>query len=162
MTTTQATPKKATPKKIEPKRDVALIPSRMKLAEYSRSVFSVSIEHNTTKEDMLQPKFWAHVAANMRVNDRIEAFAEDGSFYAELLVVAKDRTWAKVHLMSFHDLTKIAMDISDDILDQYKIDFKGPKGWCVIRRDDNAILNDKMHSEGDAKKWLEVHLKKAA
>lgn len=147
-----------TDKKSE-KRDVSLNPARMKPAEYNRTVFSVSIEHNITKEDLLLPQFWAHVAMSMKVNDRVEAFAEDGSFYAELLVVASDRTWAKMHMLSYHDLTKIVMDLGDDVMNEYLIKFKGPKAWCVIRKSDNAILNDKMHSDDDAKKWLEVHLK---
>ncbi|HEX03849.1 MAG TPA: hypothetical protein ENH10_01640 [Bacteroidetes bacterium] len=147
-------------KKIE--KDLAINPTRMKPAEYIRTVYSACIEHGITKEDILQPKFWAHFAMNLKPNDRIEAFAEDGTFYAELLVVACDRTWAKMHLMSYHDLTKVDMNFGDDVMDQYSIVFKGPKKWCVIRKSDNAILNDKMLSEGDGKKWLDVFLRKRA
>ncbi len=145
----------------EEKREVSLTPTRMKPAEYNRTVYSISIEHGITKEDMSQPKFWAHVASSLRPYDRIEAFAEDGSFYSELLVIACDRTWARVQLLSYHDLTKVTMDLGA-VFDEYLITFKGPKGWCVIRKSDNSVLNDKMLSEEDGKKWLEVHLRKRA
>jgi len=153
------TPVSAKPAAPKVKRDVSINPSRMKPAEYSRTVYHASIEHMTTKEDMLQPKFWAHVAVSMKPGDRIEAMAQDGTFYAELLVVASDRNWSAVHLLSYHDLTKTSMNLNEEVSDEYSVVFKGPKQWCVVRKIDNAILQDKLHSQDDGMKWLEIHLK---
>jgi hypothetical protein len=146
--------------KAETKREVSLLPSRMKNAEFARNTWSVQLEQGYTLQDCCQPKFWAHVAISLKPLDRIDVFAEDRTFYAELLVLNSDRAWATVHVLSFHDLTKATTNLAKDVRGDYQVTFKGPKGWCVIRSADNAMIQEKLHSEDDGWQWLEIHLQK--
>jgi len=138
-----------------PKRDVSLTGNRLKQAEYTRTIFTATVERGHTRSDLVDPKYWAHIALKLKRGDRIEVTAEDGSFYAELMVIACDRTWAQVHVLTWHDLSASTVKLTPEVLQEYMIDFKGPEYWCVIRRSDNMVIQNKMNTEGEAKIWLE-------
>lgn len=129
-------------------------------AEHRRAIYMATVPKGTTKEQLQQPGYWAHVAAKIRPWSRIDVQAEDGSFFAELLVLATDRTWARVRCLSFHNLTDTEMSQSDaaKIMGDYEIKWRGPKKWSVVRRNDSSVINENMHNEADARKWLEVHI----
>jgi len=141
--------------KTEEKRDVSLTNNRLKQAEFTRTVYTATIERGHIKSDLIDPKFWAHVAIKLRRGDRVECTSEDGSFYAELMVLACDRTWAKMHVLQWHDLSSSAIQLTPEILAEYLVDFKGPDGWCVIRKSDNQTLQSKLFTEDEAKRWIE-------
>jgi hypothetical protein len=137
---------------------------RIQLAEYQRSIYLANVEQGVTREQLKDPKFWAHIANQLKPKDQIEVHAEDGSFVATFIVLACERTWAKVHELSYHNLTK--SDITDEqrkaILEDYLVEFKGGNKWCVIRKSDNALMQSKLHSKSDAEQWLLVHINQAA
>jgi len=56
-------------------------------------------------EDLLRPECWASVAKMLQPWSHIEVRAEDGSYYAELLVTGVDRAWAKVEVLNFRELS---------------------------------------------------------
>jgi len=140
-----------------------IIQARMKLAESEQVVYFATVETNVKREDLKDPSFWAHVAAQLRPKFEIKVYAEDGSFFAHYLVLACEKTWARVHELSFHDLAKseITKDQLDVILKDYIVEYKGGNKWCVIRKSDNALMQSKLHSKDDALKWLQVHLNQA-
>lgn len=145
----------ATGLKEEKKRDVSLTANRLKQAEFTRTIYTATVERGHSKTDLLDPKYWAHIAIKLKRGDRIEVMAEDGSYFAELMVIACERTWAQVHILHWHDLNATTVQMTPEIQQDYLIDFKGPERWCVIRRADNAILQSKLNTEGEAKTWLE-------
>lgn len=144
----------------EKKRDVRLSPVAATLAEHARNVWVATTERGHFKEDFENPAYWAHIASKLRPWDHIEVRAEDGTFYAEYLVLACDRTWARVRNLSFVSLTDsdVSLSQAEKIIGDYEIRFRGKKRFSVIRRSDNALLQENMHTESDAKKWLEVYL----
>ncbi len=145
----------------EIKRDVTLNPSGLTPAEHVRETWCITAAFGTRREDIENPSYWAHVAQKLRPKSKIEVFTEDGSFYAEYLVLSSDKTWAKVLNLRFVDLKKLATipeEQAKTITDGYEIKFRGPKKWSVIRKSDRAVLQEGLHSEQDAGKWLEVHL----
>jgi len=145
--------------KVAEKREVILNPTKMKPAEYHRTTYQAIVPPDVVKDDLMKPEFWSHVAATLKTGDRIDILCQDGSYFAEPLVCNADRTWAKVYMLSYHDLTKVTLDISEDILNNYEVRFRGPKAWSVIRKDDNSVLQEGLHSEEDGHLWLKLHLK---
>src|SRR3546814_19085233 len=67
---------------------------RFTTAEHRRLVWVAEVEAGTTPADLEAPSYWAHVAHMLkpalgdkrRQINKIEAYAEDGSWYAEALV----------------------------------------------------------------------------
>ncbi|MPZ31198.1 MAG: hypothetical protein GEV13_09415 [Rhodospirillales bacterium] len=69
-----------------PPADGAVRPHRLRDAFDCRSTFQVVLDPETTFDDILKLDFWVHVARRLKVRDRIEVHAHDGSWYAELVV----------------------------------------------------------------------------
>jgi hypothetical protein len=125
-----------------------------------QAIYVATVERGVTRADMLNPSFWAHVANMLRPRYEIRVFCEDDSFYASYLVMSCDKTWAKVHELSYHNLDRSAMtpDQLAKILEDYDVTFRGPKKWSAIRKLDRVVLQENMHSREDAQQWLLVHL----
>lgn len=137
----------------------AIIEARFRAAEFWRNLWAVNPEHGTTLEDMLNEGYWAHVATKLRPWDKIEVRAEDGSFYAELLVREAGRTWAKVFPITY---VKMAADESKEetVDSNYKIAWKGPqRKWEAIRIKDGSVLKSGLLDKSDAIKYVAEHLK---
>ena len=136
-------------------------PNRIKQAEYERTVYVVTVEMGTTKEDLEAPSFWAHFAAKFRPWDRLEVRCDDGSFYAEYLVLACDRVWAKVHRLSHVTLT--TSDISQTqaaLQDGLEVKYRGPHlKFGVVRKQDGAVLKEGMQTKQEADQYLSEYRK---
>lgn len=140
-----------------------LNPARIKGGEYARMYYVVTAEHGTTQKDMQKPGFWAHVANQLRPYDRIEARCDDGTFFAEYLVLSCGRSWAKVKELSFISLTSADVSQTEaDSLDGYEIKWKGPHvGYAAIRTSDSTMLtSDK--DKTVVQRWLEDYVKTVA
>lgn len=140
--------------------------SRFKLADYKRNEFRVSPEHGTTLEDIQKPEFWSHVAAHLASFDTIEVIPEDGSFYAELLVITAGKQFATVKLLRHVDLEGKAAkkDLAPDtqLHPDYKIEWKGPTAkFCVIRIDGEKMAEG-LANKDEATAWLQDFLSKMA
>ena len=68
-------------------------------AEFVRTIHFAPIPAGVTLDMVLKPPFWAHHVNRLQVNDVIEAVSEDGSFDAELRVVAKAPGFARVRVL---------------------------------------------------------------
>ena len=138
-----------------------LNPSRMKGAEYERDIHVVTPDEGTQPEDMLDPAYWAHVASKLRPWNRIEARANDGSWYAECLVLDASRNWAKIKILNVWNLT--TADVSQtqsEVLIAYEVRHRGPHNkWSVIRMADSACIHEFEDTELGARTWLTNHLK---
>lgn len=138
----------------------ALNSSRFKQAEYERNIWVVTPEAETPLEALLNPAFWAHVASSFKPWDHIEVRAEDGSYWAELLVQDASRNWAKVAVLRQVQLNGEAPRAEES--DGHIVEWSGPHTkWRVVRKADKAILKDSM-SKADANKWLAEHLRVVA
>ncbi len=141
----------------------AINPSRLKLGEYIRNIFTATAHEGTLVEDALNPEYWAHVSEQFKPYDKIELRADDGSWYAEFMVLDASRTWARVKLLNQWDLTTADTSLSQATLDAYRFEFKGPhKKWCVIRNSDDAYVHEQMASKGDAMAAIGTLLKAGA
>jgi hypothetical protein len=105
---------------------------------------------------VLDSAYWAHVAMDLSQYSRIEVLEETGAWMLDLVVIATDRTWAKVHLLNRYDLAApTEMPVA---LEKYTIDWKGPvRKFAVIRKADSQIIQEGFGSRGDATAWLAGH-----
>jgi hypothetical protein len=135
-------------------------PNKFKLAEQVSKRWVAVAPACTKRTDLLMPTYWAHVAANLAPWDEIEVRSEDGSWAGLYVVRNRDRTWARVHEMNFTNFNspKLAEAELKKIREEYDVKLRGPKGWSVVRRNGNTVLQENMHSKEDADVWLDKFL----
>lgn len=140
-----------------------LMPNRMHLAEHERNIHVITVEANITRDQIKDPSFWSLVSSKMRPYDRVELRSDDGMFFAEYLVLACDRSWAKVYELSFHKLTSADISETQAAITDYEIKYRGPQlKHSVIRKSDNTVLKEEMQTRDEAASWLKEHLKAIA
>lgn len=132
--------------------------ARLTPAENARIIYQAVPEHGTTIDDMLKPEYWAHVAAKLRPTYRIEANAEDGSFFAEFIVRDAGRTWAKVVLLRQKFFDDGADILSESAAPDFVINFRvGPQKWRVQRKSDKEVIRHGFATRAEAETWAKSH-----
>lgn len=135
-----------------------LTAGRCKQAEFARTLWSVFVEQNTPFENVIKPAFWAHVAAKLKALDRIEVFAEDGQYWAELMVLSVGKMEAKVVVLRKIDLQAAPAPTLD--LGEYEVSWGGPhRKHRVVRKSDKEVIKDGFGTKEEAQLWLADHLK---
>lgn len=138
----------------------ALLPSRMKECEFERTLWVITAHENTRPEDLMEPDYWTHVAERLKPWDKIEARADDGSWYAELLVLDVSRRWATVHALRIDHLTTKDLSLSKALSDDYAVEWKGPAHkFSVVRKSDGALLHEGEQTKAGAFQWLTNRIK---
>lgn len=147
--------------------------SRFHIAEQERTVFICTVEAGVTRKQMMDPIYWAHVAARwLRPYAEIIVRQDDGKLYARFLVLKAERTYAQVYCLEWHDLTTRDVSLTQDEAKavenlvppakQFEVKYMGPhKKWSVIRADSKppAYLRDGEATEEAARTWLNEYLK---
>jgi len=137
-----------------------LQPARLKFAEHERNLWFVVPEFGTPFDALLDPGYWAHVAAKFKPCDEITVNSEDGSYYGRLLVQDAGKLYAKVAKLEYVELDKVEVLQGTPALTGHGIKWRGPQlRWCVLRGTD--VLKDGMTKEG-AQQWLNEYGKTVA
>ena len=138
-----------------------LTADRLKGAEYERVIHTASPAVGHTMEHMLTPAYWAHVAPKLKPWDRVEVRAEDGTYYAEFLVLACDRTWARMHVLRWDDLSTqdVSLTEASQASAAFEVKHTPNLRWHVIRKSDRQIMHKEAQTRADAETWLREHLK---
>jgi len=145
--------------------NINLDPSRFKGAEYERNVYVATVEQGTTIDTLELPAFWSHIAAKLRPWDKIEVRCDDGSFYAECIVIDADRTWAKLHVIMGVDLSKKEITPSEAkvMADQFEVKWRGPHmKHCVLRVSDGMVLQEGIGTKDEANSWKNEYIRTIA
>lgn len=125
-----------------------LSPAKLQPAEHYRTRYAAVVDDGTTVEDLQRPEFWCHVAGKLRQMDILEVLAEDGSYFAELMVLKSGVGFAKVLLLREVQLEATAPE-DDDL--PVVVQWKGPhRKYSVIRKSDSVILKDSFVTKGEA------------
>lgn len=129
---------------------------RFKGVEFMRSEYLCTAHPNTTPEDLLAPEYWAHISAQLRPRDRIEAWANDGSWMAEYVVLEAGRNWARLHLLQVYHFTSGDQAMTQaDAMSPYEITFRGPHAkWSVVRKSDRQVVHEGAETARAAAEWL--------
>ena len=147
----------------------ALSGARLQFAEQVRNQWQITVPVGTLPDDLLVPAFWAHVGIRLRVRDQIEVWAEDGQWFCVLLVVDRDRNWAKV--VPIIGPIGLSREVTDDQANagfmeaQFEVLWRGPRKWSVVRKADRGVVHENEETKDGAEQWLKSNagaLKKAA
>ena len=137
-----------------------LQPARLKFAEHERNLWFVVPEAGTPFEALLDPAYWAHVSAKFKPCDEITINAEDGAYYARLLVQDAGKLYAKVAQIEYVELDKVEVTQGGVALEGHFVKWRGPiHKWCVLRGID--VLKEGM-TKAEATGWLQQYSKTLA
>lgn len=126
----------------------ALAADRLQMAEHYFTPYAVVLPTGATLEEALKADYWAHVAEKLRQHDTIRLIPEDGSYFAEALVLAAGRGFAKLKLLRHVALEE---EPGETVPEGLEVKWRGPHlRWSVIRRSDSTILKDRLAEKIDA------------
>lgn len=133
------------------------VPNRVQSAEHGRNVHLFTAESGEHPEDFLRDEFWGLVSKNFSPGDHVEIRTDDMIFWGEYLVLAADRTWAKLHPLRE---IKLPSASSRQVSPEYKVEWKGPhKKYCAIRIKDSSIVHEGEQERAGAERWLEGYVR---
>ena len=132
-------------------------------AEFMRQEWVAKVAHGIRPEQVLVPEYWAHHAFKLSPYAEIIVHAEDGSWYGRYLVTDCSRNWAKVKpilgpvFLTTGDvaLTEASNREVDGEKDKYRIVHRGPHKWSVVRKADNAVMEQGFQQKDEALKKLD-------
>ena len=139
--------------------NICLPSSNLKDATFGMRVLHCVIPHGHTLKDILRPEYWKHNAAIVGPFTKIYCDFEDGKSFLMLNVVASERTWAKVQVITHvkfdgKEVDDIA-EVMNDGDDEYEVLWKGPKNlYSVIRKSDGEYLKKECAQKEEALEWL--------
>lgn len=141
-----------------------LYPARLKLVEHAISNWVACVEQGVTREELKSPEYWQHIAPKCKPWDQIKALADDGTFYAEYLVLSAGRAWLKVFELNYINLTSSDVSVTQaDTQDGYTVKWRGPHAkYSVIRDTDSAIIHEGENDKEAATLWLSDFIKTVA
>lgn len=129
-----------------------------KLAVFGQSnqVFTLMVSKETNKADLTDNKKWRNIALAvpaLRTGDKIEITREDFAFFAEVLIVGKQKDELFLKLLRFVSLEEDAEE--EDLAKDFKVAWKGPnKKWTLFRISDNKEIKDQFSSREEANYFL--------
>lgn len=127
-----------------------------KASEFTHRNFDATVETGVTIEDCKEPGFWMHVADQLTPSDKITVYAADQSFYAELLVLSKNRVEARVAVINFTDLSNATNgDSLGTELAKYDISWAGPANkWRIVHKAGGDVIRGGFDNEAAARTFL--------
>ena len=132
-----------------------LLRSRLQRAEGTRLIFSAMPEPGTSLKDMLAPRYWAHVARELKPGFRIEVVPEDMTWLGELYVYRVGPGYAIMKVLNawdFEPADEEEMMLQDD---DYEVRWGNPTTkFRIIRTADGNVMKDGFADKLDAMKWL--------
>lgn len=136
---------------------VNLPPNRLQRAEHYCVSYAVVLPGAVALDEAMKPEYWAHVGKQLKQHDMIRIIPEDGSYFAEALVLASGPGFAKLHLLRHESLEGNAEPAAD--ASGLFVKYNGPHDkYVVIRRSDGEKLKTGLASKVEAQRWLDDHL----
>lgn len=130
-------------------------PARLDPTDSDHLTYALRIPLSVKLENVLDENFWANVAMTLKPWDRIQIQPEDFSYSATLVVVARDRLWAKVALEFYTELS-----VGSPSIDELKVQWSGPHTKYRVLRG-TTVMQDKFDTKTEAEKWRDGHVKPA-
>ena len=135
------------------------------LTESLQMFITVTPQVGTTREDMLKPIFWSHVARRLKPMAEIRALPKDGNWYGVYLVTYSDNIQAQLKELAYYPLENSVEPLADS--DPFYVEWISPPVKYGIRRKaDKAIVKDGFASKDQALAWkrenLPIQIKTAA
>ena len=133
-------------------------PAAFGAAAHQVRYFNAEVSGKLTKEDLESPKLWSLVAKHFTMGDtEVRMIADDLSFIAFGVVTYAQGTTAKVMVYAFHQLEEVNHDEVVDPLDDYVVQMKGVKKWCIIQKSTGEIIKEGIPTQLDAQRELQEY-----
>lgn len=156
--------------KEEIKQPKKILEKKFQVAEFARYHFHAVIDSAVTKNEVLEPSYWGHVASKLKSMSKIECFWEDGSKYLELIVIFATRTEAKVKEILFRNFVEVQ---SKDTVaktnaftgierDGHRVHFNPSVQWRIVRLSDNVVIKQNLPTQEAALQELSDIIKALA
>ena len=144
----------------EDRKIVPADPQRFQNAEFKRNQFVLDASEGARPEDVKDPAFWAHIGERLTPWAEIMVRANDGLWYARVIVMESGRNFARVHVENVHYLTTADVAMTkNDAFSPYEVVYRGPHNqWSVIRKSDRAVVHEGSQTEGAAHAWVRGRL----
>jgi hypothetical protein len=140
--------------KKETPRDVQITSGRMKLATEATNRWGVTLEPHMTYDDLLTPRFWAHISVHFTPGDYVEVHTDNGSHEGLLYVLSCSRIHANMKVLRWTDLED-RKGASTESPEDYAYKWNGPHDQhCVVRVSDNHIVMKQLATKQDALRWI--------
>lgn len=131
-------------------RDIAL-------TESIQVFYTVTPPLGTTREDMLKPVFWTHVARRLKALSEVRAMPRDGKWYGIYLVLYASESQAQLKELAFYDLDTVTQP--DVATDPYYVEWISPPvRYGVRRKSDKHIMKDGFQTREQAFNWKHQNL----
>lgn len=137
---------------------VPLVRTNFGLADHSYRRFNAFVPPGTSKAELEHPDFWDFVSAQIRIHDEIRAVAEDSSFVAHLLVVAKAGTKVYTRVMWGTELDEADLTEASQKQARYIVKMRGRKGWSIVDTETGDIVKENLSKRSLAERELEEFL----
>lgn len=141
---------------VKPKPQPRLGPERFEVAEFKQHVWRAFAEQGVTLETLKDPAYWANWGHRMTPWDMIIVTTEDGTLWAELLVLSCGRTYANVKVLRSENLTTADVEQTQGAgvtQSTYQYVWKGPnKRHCIVRSD-GEIVHEGSQTKVEAVAW---------
>jgi hypothetical protein len=128
--------------------------NRFSLVETRRNIWQIVPEDGTPYELLFDKDYWAVMASELRTYDRIEVLADNGSFWAELLVLMATKTQAAVMELRKIDISTSSSTGSGaaEVEEEFAVKWRGPHSkWSVIRKTDRSVVKQGFDDAGSAR-----------
>jgi len=138
--------------------------------EYMIADHVAEVDEKLTREQILEPTFWAGVSSLLKERDKVTIFPHDNSYEASLRVVYKTGTlvYFKVIDWVVYD-ANLPKDDNGDIeypepsTMGFEVKFKGPnKKFCIVDKDGVILEGKEGYDKATAQKQLDDHLRALA
>jgi len=127
------------------------------LTESVQMFVTITPPVGTTREDILKPIFWTHVARRLKSLTEVRAMPKDGRWYGIYLVLYADQFQAQVKELAFYDLDTIKEPESET--DPYYVEWISPPiKYGVRRKADKHIMKDGFATKEQAITWKHQNL----
>lgn len=128
-------------------------------AEVARNVWAVQAAEGVQTADVASSRFFSHLQPKLRVGDRVELTAHDGSWMLDLRVMASEAGAVRTFVLHRYDFgDKVApkeLIAADGYVAQYGSE---QTKWRIVRVEDKAVLKDGFADQRAAVAWLNGHL----
>lgn len=112
----------------------------------------------TTREDVLNPVFWSHVAKGVRSPAMFHILPKDGAWYGRFLVVFCDALRIKLVELEYRVLDAITE--AELVNDKYEVKWGGPVvRFRVIRKIDGLVMKENFQDKTAASAWMSTSLR---
>lgn len=117
-------------------------PSTLRAIEFETAQWVLRVPQNVEADHLLDPKFWALCARQMRPGQLIYAFHASDEWFAQLYVLDANVSGARVAVLNHVDLTKARTSPEMGVDGEaYRVDYGGPHvKHRVIRSSDGMEI----------------------